>query len=99
MLVVPTVKTHVKLTDSPGSRLALKAPAPPFLLAAAVQVAQLLVPVTLTLVRVSSPVLVSVTVNVTLELAGTGLAGDWLTKVRLVAGWMTSTSPSTVSLV
>src|SRR5262245_41562838 len=99
MLVVPTLNVHVKLTDSPGARLPVKAPAPPFLLAAAVQLAQLLVPVTLTLVSVSSPVLVSVTVRVTLALAGTGLAGDWLTNVRLVAGWMTSTSPETVSLV
>ena len=78
------LNVQVKLTDSPGARVPLKAP-PPCLVASAVQVVQP-VPVTLTLVSVSVPELASLTTIVTGEPAYTGLAGVWLTVVSVVAG-------------
>ena len=54
---------QLKFTDSPGFSVPPKAPAPLFLLAAAVQLAHEFVPETTTLWRIDSPVLVSVTVS------------------------------------
>ena len=63
--VVPAEKVQLKLTDWPGARLPVKAPAPLFFWDAATQVAQELVPVTFTPVSMSSPTLDSRTVIVT----------------------------------
>ena len=90
--VVPTVKVQLKLTDWPGARLPVKAPAPLFFWEAAAQFAHEFVPVTLTPVSVSSPTLDSRTVIVTWvpwrTLVGT------LTRTRVVAGAITMTAPS-----
>src|SRR6478735_9962199 len=94
------LKMQVKLTDWPGARVPLKAVSWSGALRkpAAVYGVQP-VPVTLTSVSVSSPVFVSLTTIVISVPDGTGLAGVWLTVVRVVAGWMTSTLPDTCSLV